>query len=162
VLGTSDQIQGAPLYDGISGWVKEEINLGAYAGQQVKFRFTLESDPFVEEDGYYFDDFQVLGYGTGPVGRVTSISEPEYTLYPNPAQQAVHLGLLTSHSSVSDQPLKLRLYDVHGRLSMETIMDLQQSVSIQNLNDGVYVFQLFNDIGLLQTGKLVILQQTGR
>jgi len=60
-IGTSDQIPGAPLYDGVSAWVKEEIDLGPYAGQQVKFRFTLESDPFVEDEGRFYGALAMEG-----------------------------------------------------------------------------------------------------
>jgi carboxypeptidase T len=161
VSGASDQIPGAPLYDGVSAWVKEVIDLASYAGQQVKFRFTLESDPWVEDEGYYFDDFQILGYGTGPIALNSDVSAPVYSLYPNPAQREVWISDVSA-SQITAQSLTLRLYDVFGRLCLEAPVESQKPISIQNFADGVYVFELHNSSGSTQTGKLVILNTSGR
>lgn len=60
--GVPDQnaANGEPLYDGFqTSWVKEEIDLSDYLGSSVLVRFKIVSDQYVEEDGFYFDDFQV-------------------------------------------------------------------------------------------------------
>ena len=50
-------------YDGQSGWVEEEVDLSAYAGESaVYFRFILTTDGGVTRDGFYFDDFSIQGY----------------------------------------------------------------------------------------------------
>ncbi len=55
---------GIPCYDGSRyNWVKEEINLNAYIGQQIKLRFELRSDASIEKDGWYLDDIRVFYYG---------------------------------------------------------------------------------------------------
>jgi hypothetical protein len=57
-LGSQYQDYGKPLYDGLqTSWVKEMVNLNQYIGKNVKFRFRLMSDLYVNADGFYFDDF---------------------------------------------------------------------------------------------------------
>lgn len=161
VLGSSDQILGAPLYDGVSPWVKEVIDLGPYSGQQVKFRFTLESDTWVEDEGYYFDDFQILGYGTGPIALNANVTNPVYSLYPNPANQNVWISNV-SYKNAIFQPMTLRLYNVLGKLCLDTEVETSSPISLHDFSDGVYVFELHNSDGLIQKGKFVILQNSGR
>lgn len=57
-IGNGNQVP-EPLYDGQSGWVLEEIDLMDYVGESVKFRFTLISDGYITEDGFYFDDINI-------------------------------------------------------------------------------------------------------
>jgi len=59
----SFQPAGEPLYDGTIGeWVREEISLASYLGNQVKIRFELKSDGSVQQDGWYIDDIGILYY----------------------------------------------------------------------------------------------------
>lgn len=60
--GSSNQDEGMPLYDNVqTNWVKESIDLSEYIGTQVLIRFLFISDGFVNEDGFYFDDFEIKG-----------------------------------------------------------------------------------------------------
>ncbi len=43
-------------------WVQEQMDLSAYAGLSIRLRFRLTSDISVEEDGWYIDDINILGY----------------------------------------------------------------------------------------------------
>ncbi|HNV81494.1 MAG TPA: M14 family zinc carboxypeptidase [Tenuifilaceae bacterium] len=59
-IGGSYQDSGKPLYHGTqSNWVKEEISLGSYIGQTVKFRFRMVSDVMINGQGFFFDDFRI-------------------------------------------------------------------------------------------------------
>ncbi|HSW68142.1 MAG TPA: M14 family zinc carboxypeptidase, partial [Bacteroidales bacterium] len=58
--GNANQAFGQPLYDGVqTTWVYEEIDLSAFLGQQIRIRFTLRSDGWDTDDGFYFDDVKV-------------------------------------------------------------------------------------------------------
>ena len=46
--------------DDITDWVKENIDLVDYLGQNIKLRFKLVTDGFATGDGFYFDDITVL------------------------------------------------------------------------------------------------------
>ena len=61
-LGVADQnaADGEPLYDGFqTTWVKEEIDLSDYLGSTIIVRFKIVSDQYVNEEGYFFDDFEI-------------------------------------------------------------------------------------------------------
>jgi carboxypeptidase T len=59
---------GMPIYDGIkSSWVKEEINLSQFGGQQIKIKFELRTDSYITKDGWYLDDIGVFVYTAVPV-----------------------------------------------------------------------------------------------
>ncbi len=50
-----------PYYDGFQNeWVEETIDLSNFTGKVINIEFLLYSDGFVEEDGFYFDDFTIL------------------------------------------------------------------------------------------------------
>ncbi len=52
-------------YDGTqSSWQQVELDLSAYAGQGLAFRFLLETDYSVTRDGWYIDDFSLVGAGS--------------------------------------------------------------------------------------------------
>ena len=64
----SFQPTGEPVYDGTQNtWVLEHIDLSNYIGSQIKIRFVLISDGYVEEDGWYIDDISIQCYSTVPV-----------------------------------------------------------------------------------------------
>ena len=60
----SGQPKGRFVYDGKqTEWVKESIDLATFEGfGEVFIRFVLRSDDYTEEDGFYFDDLQLLTY----------------------------------------------------------------------------------------------------
>ncbi len=62
------QPEDQPVYDGIQpNWVIEEISLEGYTTSQVKIRFELKSDGFIERDGWYVDDIGIAVYNIVPV-----------------------------------------------------------------------------------------------
>tara|TARA_B110000285_G_scaffold105322_1_gene119884 strand:+ start:13901 stop:16738 length:2838 start_codon:yes stop_codon:yes gene_type:complete len=78
VAGTDNngsvQPDGGPVYEGfMSDWVLEDINLSDYLGEVVDFRFRLQSDGGVTEDGFYFDDFKIF-YNEAPQGTAPEAS----------------------------------------------------------------------------------------
>ena len=68
----SFQPNGQPLYDGTQlSWVKEEIDISEYMGQQILLRFLLRSDGSIQEDGWYVDDINIVVYDFVPVELVS-------------------------------------------------------------------------------------------
>ncbi len=93
--GNSHQDEGQPIYDGEQNeWVKEEISLADYLGEDVQIKFQLTSDSYINEDGFYFDDVKIsiIGSVTGVQDRMASpiitVSEP----YPNPASNDIAIN----------------------------------------------------------------------
>ena len=68
----SFQPNGEPLYDGTrTGWVREEILLSSYISSQVKIRFELRSDSYVQKDGWYVDDIAIMYYTINSVDLIS-------------------------------------------------------------------------------------------
>ncbi|MEO8088232.1 MAG: M14 family zinc carboxypeptidase, partial [Bacteroidota bacterium] len=113
VPGSAAQLQGEPLYDGSrNDWVKEEISLDDYLGQNILIRFRLVSDNFSEFDGFYFDDLQIVDINNNGVG----IDKPANSIFlspsvPNPATSiaSVNYSNVTNNSSIM-------VYNTFGQL----------------------------------------------
>ena len=62
--GQTAQPSSEPGYDSYQeDWVNEIIDLVIFSHEpEVNIRFILRSDGYVEEDGFYFDDFTINGY----------------------------------------------------------------------------------------------------
>ncbi len=64
--GNGAQTSGEPVLDGtVSEWTFQEIDLSGYEGEQIKIRFELKADGYIEEDGWYLDDIKIYYYGGG-------------------------------------------------------------------------------------------------
>ena len=64
----SFQPNGEPLYDGTQlSWIKESMDLSEFLDEQITFRFLIRSDGSVTEDGWYFDDLNVVLYEAGTI-----------------------------------------------------------------------------------------------
>ncbi len=157
-LGSSNQSAGNPLYDGTQlTWVKEEIDLSDYLGQQVKFRFRLRSDFGEQQDGFYFDDFTVNAVysNTG----IDELSENTMTLYqnmPNPSTGDMMIQYLLPSSI---KKAKLVIYNEMGQLVYATEInntDRQANLSLTNLSSGVYYYQLQSNDQRSETKMMVI------
>lgn len=121
-----------PLYDGVqNSWVLEEINMSDYLGQEIRVRFVLESDGFVQEDGFYFDDFEILyDLIEDSTDNITEDFLSQIKLVPNPANNVAHVsfpsyietGMITIHDAAGNlvntievgQPTNLVSIDVNG------------------------------------------------
>ncbi len=59
--GSQYQDPGEPVYHGYqTDWVKEQLSLKDFIGGPAWIRFKIVSDQAVEEDGFYFDDLEVV------------------------------------------------------------------------------------------------------
>jgi len=93
-------------FDGTQNtWQQVELSLDAYAGQDIRIRFLLETDYTVTKDGWYIDDVMLTGAGTdnlapaapvaiSPIGGAIVGSSPELTVgnVADPEGEAVTYG----------------------------------------------------------------------
>ncbi|MCT4583194.1 MAG: M14 family zinc carboxypeptidase [Flavobacteriales bacterium] len=157
--GSDDQATGEPLYDGMqNAWVKEEINLSEYLGQNISARFQLVTDQAVKEDGFYFDDFQInVIYGSNiaehsnqsvyisqnvpnPSNGTTSIY---YQLGENYANTALIL-----FNQVGKQIRKYPIANSKGQVTINT----------NELAAGVYFYHLTNNGTSSETYKMMVVK----
>ncbi|MDX2002841.1 MAG: M14 family zinc carboxypeptidase [Chitinophagales bacterium] len=134
--------QNEPLYDGFSnGWLREEMSLNDFLGSTIQLRFLLYSDDFVEEDGFYFDDLQVLALLTPDTTdsvstQIQLLDENPIAVYPNPAQS--HIDIVSAETL----PAKISLWDAAGRL-MKVIeaAGAHAVMDVSDLSNGIYLLR---------------------
>jgi carboxypeptidase T len=164
-LGTgSFQPNGQPVYDGLKNtWEREEMDLSDYISDQVKIRFKLVSDGFVNRDGWYIDDIGILIYVPLPVDE-TKIAADKYSLaqnYPNPfnPQTTINFSLL------SEGRVVIKLYNLLGS-EIAVLMDEIKSAGNHlyyfnaadfKITSGVYFYSLESG-NFKQTKKMIILK----
>jgi hypothetical protein len=158
--GNSNQAPGQPLYDGMQpSWVSEEINLDDFLGDNILIRFTLISDNYTTEDGFYFDDLNVtmvdISTGTGeilPPGDVILSNA-----VPNPAGSRV-----TIHFSVPahNNDLNLVVFNTLGQKIAQQPINGNSGVIILTVDTwepGLYYYSIIGQ-GISAPAKKLIIQ----
>ncbi len=152
--GTNNQDPNQPLYDGIqTTWVKEEISLDNYIGMPILIRFELQSDFFVTDDGFYFDDLtvQIVSDSLTGVSTVSATAVPVVDVYPNPVQNQL---ILNNHLK---QTVQFVLLDVNGKIIREAVVQTQEKkyINLSGLPAGMYFYQVKDSAGAIkQQGKI--------
>jgi hypothetical protein len=145
--------------------VREEIDLSAYVGTQVLFRFFSRTDGSVPGDGFYFDDFRVLDYvddgGTtfASTGSGSPMSFKLHQNYPNPFNPASEIRFeipVGTHATV-------KIFDVLGK-DVTTLVDGYLPAGMHTVRwdakdtpSGVYFYRL-STREFVQTRKLMVLR----
>lgn len=154
-IGTSNQREGEPLYDGAQlDWVHENIPLQDFLapGDRFKLRFELVSDRFITADGFYFDDLEVFFFEGDNITSV-DVDEGDFArfieVFPNPASGQLNIKWSTSFGALGQ--LQLSIYDNLGRLvrQIKNVSTLQNSylLDLRALPEGAYWGQLHNAKG---------------
>jgi hypothetical protein len=89
VNGSDVQAPDEPIWEGQQNeWVEESIDLTPFVntGDQLRLRFLMVSDGFVNPDGFYVDDLVFQERNTTPVSTNTPLGAEAFTLkvVPNP------------------------------------------------------------------------------
>ncbi|MCX8144273.1 MAG: M14 family zinc carboxypeptidase [Bacteroidia bacterium] len=126
-----------PVYDGKQiDWVKEEIDLTPYVGNNILIKFVLTSDVYGTDDGFYFDDFLVR-----KIINPTSVNElntinSDILIYPNPSTDDVNI---LSNEKINT----IYIYDISGKLVDEIKnVDSQNFQYTKQLNSGIYFIRV--------------------
>ncbi len=160
VTGNSNQAEGQPLYEGFQvEWVQELIDLTDWLGNEVTFRFILKSDSWINEDGFYFDDFRISTVEVSPVGTGGSGVSGTQVLdgpYPNPAAGQVAFGYSNPRPG---QEMMLRIFDATGSVVAQQRLDQASgtiSIDLSGWSPGIYFYSLDNGNGQLDSGKMAV------
>lgn len=144
---------GEPLYDGTQNdWVLEEISLTDYLGEEIMIRFILQSDGGVSQDGFYFDDFEVL-YDLDNA----SLSEntlSTFKLIPNPSNEKVNISLSDYITNGS-----VTIIDATGKEVGHTQITHQTNViplNVSNYDQGVYFVRVTIEGETSQPQRMVV------
>ena len=141
-----------PVYQGTQDeWVFEQIDLSEYVGQEIRIRFLLASDNFVEYDGFYFDDLEITGTLDNTTNTSKEIPLNDFVqLSPNPGTSALNISF--KDSDFRD----LKIYDNQGKLMFEKYKSQNGlSVDTASWSSGVYYLQLNKADGKTQMLKWI-------
>ena len=141
------------------------MDLSAYAGMQLLFRFYSRTDGSVPGDGFYFDEFAVLEYtdegGTTsvPSGTGAPFSFRLHQNYPNPFNPASEIRFDVPDAGF----VTLRVFDLLGE-EVATLVEDELPAGTHSVRwdarnepSGVYFYRL-TAAGFTQTRKLVLLR----
>jgi len=132
--GSQYQDFGQPIYDGMQNdWVQESIDLSDYLGEFIMLKFTLVSDGYVEEDGFYFDDLKITGSTELGIHEINN----NFNIYPNPSNGLINLQL--NHNSTGS----ILITNVNGQVVLEDFITKSNSFyfDASYLDKGVYIIK---------------------
>ncbi len=154
--GSSNQAVGQPLYDGIqSAWVREEINLSPWAGQQIKLRFRLRTDAGSTADGFFFDDLKltIIDISTGLENPLALLNVALKGPWPNPVMDVANFQYQLNTPGAT-----LVVTDLSGKeIIRQTLSGTsgKQSISTLGLSPGLYLCKILQHNKELSTVKMI-------
>jgi carboxypeptidase T len=136
-------------------WVLEEVSLNDYLGQEIRLRFKLRADGNTNEDGFYFDDFQIL-YNLENTGSISEDLTLNWNLFPNPTSSSVSLDFEAIEPTGT-----VRVLDQQGKeIAVMTLngQDHKVSLNTENFPAGVYFVVVNSATHHFGTKRLVVLK----
>ncbi|MEO9257721.1 MAG: T9SS type A sorting domain-containing protein, partial [Crocinitomicaceae bacterium] len=136
-------------------WVQEEVDLNDFIGQIIQLRFKLQSDGGVNQDGFYFDDFQLF-FNADSIDR-TGIEENAilaFKMYPNPANNSVQIQFNQNNNEGT-----LLITDFSGKLVKSVSLNdasQEMNVDLSDLSQGIYFINHKTEAAISECKKLVI------
>lgn len=152
VPGSPFQDLGNPVYQGVNlNWVKEDINLNTYIGKNVKLKFIMVSDGFVEYDGIYIDDLSVEKIIASGVG-INNHENNTFNIYPNPATDFARIETAANAAHIF-------ITNAIGQMVFSESLNKEQQHYDLNIADfaaGVYVVKVKYNSGAVAQKRLMI------
>jgi hypothetical protein len=127
-----------PVYEGPTPhWLQEEIDLVDYLGNPTNIQFELITDPYVNQEGFFFDDARIVVLLDSTLSQSDlDKGMPSITLYPNPAHQQFAVKY-SGHNAPPDGVAKL--YNAMGVLITEKrIIAQETTIETAQLPSGLY------------------------
>jgi carboxypeptidase T len=158
--GSDNQNNGLPMYDGKqSEWVKENIDLVDYLGQNIKLRFKLVSDGFSTGDGFYFDDITVLKI-TNSVGVKEEINLNSVTnSFPNPCNDVINFAYSIPNQN---EVFTITISDALGRIVAKQLLEKGSNTTSMNLSEltnGVYFYKISSPSFSTSSKPIVVMHE---
>ncbi len=99
-------------------------------------------------DGTNMRDFWMFD----PLLSTQENSHFNFTVYPNPSYDVVNFNF------DSNESLRLEIYDIQGRMMLSENNALSgYEVSKSDLKSGIYIYKIFDSVGLIEQGKIELL-----
>jgi len=158
--GNGYQDFGNPVYDAYKfDWMKEEVSLDNYVGQNVKIGFKLVSDNGGGADGFYFDDLKVEKL----VPAITGINEATANQLflsqsmPNPASDYTFIN----YSLPKGEKASIEVFNSYGQLVFSESIDSEAKshrLNTSTLAQGVYYYHLVSGGKVSESLRLAIVR----
>ena len=140
--------QGYALNTGM--YVKEMIDLSVFENKKIKLIFALNTGDF-QEDGFYLDDVLVRGMWNVTIPIENGVPYTTYYLFPNPTKGEVFLNKPIE----LEEGLVLEIIDIQGK-RLYTKPLFSQTINIDTLVEGIYLYRFVGKSGISGWNKLVI------
>lgn len=137
--GHGVQPNGAPLYDEEQNvWIKEQIDLSDYLGENIRIRFLLQTNEVENYDGFYFDDL-TINIVENEVLATNDIDNNLFNIYPNPVHNILNIMTPLSNYTIELYTIQGQLIKKHLNISKSTTLDYSQYA------DGIYFMKLSSE-----------------
>ncbi|MCO6461324.1 MAG: T9SS type A sorting domain-containing protein [Saprospiraceae bacterium] len=150
--GTYYQKEGQPVYDGNSVvWLKEEVNMKDFAGQEILIGIRLVSDDEETRSGINIDDIELISYKDQSVNTFT-VTASDITIYPNPSSGNLHISL----PGYKDRGI-IKIKDQLGRV-VKTLNDVCLSngiIDTDPLPSGLYFIDILTKNRIIGSKKWI-------
>ncbi len=129
----------------------EEIieGIGSSIGGFFPHSIQVENDWWLE----CFDQDGEMLYGFGPCTIYNGINEQKpdqpVSLYPNPVNDKLNLLIKESGK------MNLSIYDLTSRCILKKEVSNSAQINTSQLSNGIYIYKLQNEKGILSTGKII-------
>lgn len=166
VNGSEVQAPDEPIWEGQQNeWVEESVDLTSFVttGDQLRLRFLMVSDGFVNPDGFYVDDLVFQERNTQAVGTYTPLAAEAFSLsvIPNPNAGRAQLQFrLPQPVAASGQ---WQLYQAEGRLLQRGELVLpagygEVNLELDQLPSGIYWLKTQIGEHFIPARKIVVLK----
>ena len=125
-----------PLYDGNQyEWVNEVIDLSDFLGDEILIRFKLYTDQYLRQDGFYFDEFKILGFSENL--NTSNFQNDEVIIYPTIVENNIKIK---SNKNIS----KILVHNSLGKKVLEINENNILEINLNEVDAGVYFIKLFD------------------
>lgn len=140
VIGNQYQLQNEPVFDGTQDhWVDVNMDLNDFAGDSVYIKFILVTDPYVNGDGFYFDDIKIISYGKSIINKTKELIGNEIVVIPNPANDFIKLiGIETDSKLVIENCIGKQIIN-------KTVKNKEYEINTSNWKSGIYYYYIFKN-----------------
>jgi extracellular elastinolytic metalloproteinase len=179
---TPSSIAGRQAFTGESnGWVTTVVDLSDYAGQVIDIRFRFGTDEGGAVGGWYIDDIEVYYELAIIESRVTATApdmnpaqaqtltlllptsdtveivpgfKERLQVYPNPTTDVFHIEFTSPNARLA----AYQIADISGKVvaSGEIETNVENTVDVRHLADGIYIVELKDGVNLRQTKVLKV------
>jgi len=127
-------------FDGQEVYLEDKYtNKTSLLSEGKKYSFTLNSDKASSSDGRFN-----LIFSKKSSGLVNQIKENSFILFPNPASEQIHIGLLNTNNGSYNYEVYNQLGGTIKSGKLDFNSQREQSIGVDEISAGVYFIKVYN------------------